>query len=177
MRGGRAGSSRSSNVVRRLYHFVRSVSDMARSGLPLDGRRGLRPPTRQPACDGVAGGPSDDKTAKPRTQPKKGETFTQRPERPREAAVPCARLMAVRRWSMQLAPDVPSMTARPGDVIALAPNVLSVRHWDRLMGGALYAASPRVDWASLLRKIARRGCAPVPEVPGPASRAGRHHRA
>jgi hypothetical protein len=42
--------------------------------------------------------------------------------------------------------------ASPGDVARLAPNVLSVRHWDRLMGGALYAATPRVDWASLLRR-------------------------
>lgn len=34
----------------------------------------------------------------------------------------------------------------------LAPNVLSVKHWDRLLGGVLYAVSPRVDWASLLRR-------------------------
>ncbi len=34
----------------------------------------------------------------------------------------------------------------------LAPNVLSVQHWARLLGGALYAASPRIDWASLLRR-------------------------
>jgi hypothetical protein len=34
----------------------------------------------------------------------------------------------------------------------LAPNVLSVRHCDRLLGGALYAATPRVDWATLLRR-------------------------
>ena len=34
----------------------------------------------------------------------------------------------------------------------LTPNVLSVKHWDRLLGGALYAATPRVDWASLLRR-------------------------
>jgi hypothetical protein len=34
----------------------------------------------------------------------------------------------------------------------LAPNVLSVKHWNRLLGGVLYAASPRVDWASLLRR-------------------------
>ncbi len=39
-----------------------------------------------------------------------------------------------------------------GDVVALAPNVLSVRHWDRLVGGVLYAAMPRVDWARLLRR-------------------------
>jgi hypothetical protein len=37
-------------------------------------------------------------------------------------------------------------------VVALAPNVLSVRHWDRLRGGLLYAATSRVDWARLLRR-------------------------
>ncbi len=41
---------------------------------------------------------------------------------------------------------------QPGDVIALAPNVISVKHWDRLMGGLLYATQPRVDWARLLRR-------------------------
>ncbi len=46
----------------------------------------------------------------------------------------------------------PVGAARPGDVIVLAPNVLSVRHWDRLLDGALYAATPRVDWANLLRR-------------------------
>jgi len=49
-------------------------------------------------------------------------------------------------------PDVPAVVAGPGDVIALTPNVLSVKHWDRLLGGALYAATPRVDWAALLRR-------------------------
>jgi len=34
----------------------------------------------------------------------------------------------------------------------LTPNVLSVKHWNRLVGGALYAATPRLDWASLLRR-------------------------
>ena len=42
--------------------------------------------------------------------------------------------------------------APPGDIIQLAPNVLSMQHWDRLLRGVLYAASPRVDWASLLRR-------------------------
>jgi hypothetical protein len=36
--------------------------------------------------------------------------------------------------------------------VLLAPNILSVKHWDRLLGGALYAVTPRVDWASLLRR-------------------------
>jgi len=34
----------------------------------------------------------------------------------------------------------------------LTPNVVSVRHWQRLLGGVLYATAPRVDWASLLRR-------------------------
>jgi len=40
-------------------------------------------------------------------------------------------------------------TAAPSrtDVVVLAPNILCVRHWDRLLTGALYAATPRVDWA------------------------------
>jgi hypothetical protein len=41
---------------------------------------------------------------------------------------------------------------QPGDVTQLAPNVLSVKHWDRLLGGLLYAVQPRVDWARLLRR-------------------------
>ena len=36
--------------------------------------------------------------------------------------------------------------------VVLAPNVLSVRHWGRLLGGTLYAATVRVDWATLLRR-------------------------
>jgi hypothetical protein len=27
-----------------------------------------------------------------------------------------------------------------------------MKHWNRLLGGLLYAASPRVDWATLLRR-------------------------
>jgi hypothetical protein len=38
------------------------------------------------------------------------------------------------------------------DVTMLGPNIVSVRHWDRLLGGLLYATSPRVDWATLLRR-------------------------
>ena len=38
------------------------------------------------------------------------------------------------------------------DAVLLAPNVLTVKHWSRLLGGLLYAASPRLDWATLLRR-------------------------
>jgi hypothetical protein len=34
----------------------------------------------------------------------------------------------------------------------LAPNVLSVRHWDRLRSGVLAAASPRIDWPRLMSR-------------------------
>jgi hypothetical protein len=49
-------------------------------------------------------------------------------------------------------PDVVLDAKASGGGQLLAPNVLSVKHWDRLLGGMLYAASPRVDWASLLRR-------------------------
>jgi hypothetical protein len=34
----------------------------------------------------------------------------------------------------------------------VAPNVLSVAHWNRLAGGELYAAAPRMAWGPLLRR-------------------------
>jgi hypothetical protein len=34
----------------------------------------------------------------------------------------------------------------------VAPNVLSLSHWERLEHGALYATSCRIDWRSLLRR-------------------------
>jgi hypothetical protein len=39
-----------------------------------------------------------------------------------------------------------------GDVIRLTPNVLAVRHWQRLHDGALLAATAYVDWAMLMRR-------------------------
>ena len=82
-----------------------------------------------------------------------------RPERPRDAAGPTrAGRAAVRRSSMQPRPTSPSVAARPGDVIALAPNVLSVRHWDRLhRRRALRGHSEAGLGDALLQKIVRRG--------------------
>lgn len=34
----------------------------------------------------------------------------------------------------------------------LSPSILAVAHWDRLLGGLLYAASPRLPWSQLLRR-------------------------
>jgi hypothetical protein len=53
----------------------------------------------------------------------------------------------------RLRPPAARLEARPAaGWQLLTPNVLSVKHWDRLLGGALYSAIPRVDWASLLRR-------------------------
>jgi hypothetical protein len=46
----------------------------------------------------------------------------------------------------------PGLSSPSGSVLMRAPNIVSVQHWDRLLGGLLYATSPMVDWASLLRR-------------------------
>ncbi len=135
-----------------------------------------RPRERRPACNGASGGPHGAdlaaRLADPKTRgaclhrpdpgqrapgptcgdarPKGGEPERIRPaenclaarsERPGPAASPSCRL-----------DGSAAMVMRAPVVTALTPNVLSVRHWDRLLGGLLYAASPRIDWASLLRR-------------------------
>ena len=39
-----------------------------------------------------------------------------------------------------------------GAAVEMAPNVLSLAHWARLENGVLYAATSRVEWATLLRR-------------------------
>jgi hypothetical protein len=51
------------------------------------------------------------------------------------------------------APDIVVVAREwPADVNTLAPNILSVPQWSRLLGGLLYAASPRLRWPQLLRR-------------------------
>ena len=38
-----------------------------------------------------------------------------------------------------------------GEATQVAPNILSVTHWNRILDGELYAPLSRVDWATLLR--------------------------
>lgn len=40
----------------------------------------------------------------------------------------------------------------PATPVYLLPNVIAVRHWDRLLEGELLANEPRVDWATLMRR-------------------------
>jgi hypothetical protein len=53
--------------------------------------------------------------------------------------------------SVEAAP-LASAIAAPGipGAVLLAPNVLSVKHWDRVLQGALCATASRVDWPTLL---------------------------
>jgi hypothetical protein len=46
----------------------------------------------------------------------------------------------------------PPFSLASADVTNLAPNILSVRHWSRLLNGVLYATSPRVRWPQLLQR-------------------------
>jgi hypothetical protein len=39
-----------------------------------------------------------------------------------------------------------------GAALRVAPNILSIAHWERLLGGELYAPLSRVEWATLLRR-------------------------
>jgi hypothetical protein len=52
-----------------------------------------------------------------------------------------------------LAPPVARGAPATGDVERLTASVIAVRHWDRLLGGVLYAATPRMAWARLLRRL------------------------
>jgi len=47
-------------------------------------------------------------------------------------------------------PPAPALAALAP--ILLAPNILAVAHWNRIMRGLLYAASPYLPWAQLLRR-------------------------
>ncbi len=45
-------------------------------------------------------------------------------------------------------------------------GVISVRHWTRLRDGALYAATHRLDWATLLRRTFDIDVLRCPSCPG-----------
>jgi hypothetical protein len=51
------------------------------------------------------------------------------------------------------ADGVPTSTLlATGEASRIAPNILSLAHWERLLGGELYAPLSRLDWATLLRR-------------------------
>jgi hypothetical protein len=71
---------------------------------------------------------------------------------PASCRAPCAAIVSSNTLSPKTRRPIVVRPAPLSDSIVLSPNVLAVRHWDRLLGGALYAATARVDWATLLRR-------------------------
>jgi hypothetical protein len=47
---------------------------------------------------------------------------------------------------------VTSSLTTTGRAEQVAPNVLSIAHWERILEGELYAASARIDWRTLLKR-------------------------
>ena len=47
---------------------------------------------------------------------------------------------------------VTSSLTTTGRAEEIAPNVLSIAHWERILEGELYAASARIDWRTLLKR-------------------------
>ena len=72
-----------------------------------------------------------------------------------ELAAPAAQSGAVPGGAALAGPAevVPTSTLlATGAASQVAPNILSITHWERLLGGELYAPHSRVDWATLLRR-------------------------
>ena len=85
----------------------------------------------------------------PAPVPKKKHDHTPKPPAPQQPPKPSAPPTPHRRASRAAPSTSAVLVARTEP---LAPNVLSVHHWDRLKSGALLATSPRVDWAALMRR-------------------------
>jgi hypothetical protein len=56
-----------------------------------------------------------------------------------------------------------------GDAVRAGPSVLAFAHWERLLGGELYAQSSRLDWATLLRRTFDVDVRVCPLCPGPVT--------
>jgi hypothetical protein len=131
-----------------------------------------RPREHQPGCAGAAADQGRDRL-RPRAKRRKDEG-PPHPERPREAAVPVPP-QGISSATARNAPEV--IALRPGHIVSLAPNVISVRHWDPAPRRRAVRGNTEDRLGEFAPKIVGGGCAPVPEVPGPPSRDGRHHRA
>jgi hypothetical protein len=83
-----------------------------------------------------------------------GERSLRRPAPIESSPTPAGEPHSVVRSSAEIAPSSAVALGR-GEVPEterLTPNILGVRHWSRLLGGLLYATSPRLSWPLLLRR-------------------------
>jgi hypothetical protein len=162
LRGGRAKS----RVMTPLEFLARLSSIVPPPRYPLlryHGVLGPRSPWRRdvvpraPAskpCDRAreAAKPSESPSApKPAAKPPSGASESRSGSTSERTASVAAPRPAFETRSLEPSVLCTESGTSPSSVL-LAPNILSVKHWDRLLGGALYAATRRVDWASLLRR-------------------------
>jgi Putative transposase len=154
LRDGRAKH----RVMAPLEFLARLAAIVPPPRYPLLRYAGVLAPRSPWRRDVVPGAPQS--TSSPQRPPEKGCGEEPRPksksraEPPMEnsgrpsAATPTRKSTPAALRSADVARD--AQVAGPWQM--LTPNVLSVKHWSRLLGGALYAGSPRMDWASLLRR-------------------------
>lgn len=113
-----------------------------------------KPRERRDGCDGAQVARADKAATTPeRATPKSTKVSDQPPSRPsssKEGSTANAPMTPMTK--VEPSAEAWGNPSDPADVIRLAPNIISVRHWDRLLGGLLYAVQPRVDWATLLRR-------------------------
>jgi hypothetical protein len=123
-------------------------------------RRDVVPKPREtaPGCHRAPTPPPVSSAAKLVTEPVAGPG----PARPGAAAPTASKVESAAPAagsSTKAGPAALPMFALRAEVIPLTPNVLAVSHWERILGGAIYAASPRVDWAVARRHRPKRGVA------------------
>jgi hypothetical protein len=64
-------------------------------------------------------------------------------------------------------PSIATITVRgPLAPILLAPSIVAIAHWNRLMGGLLHAAPPRLPWSQLLRRTFAKDIEQCPKCHG-----------
>ena len=95
-----------------------------------------RPPARAPVCKGKPSelGPAET-------------TLAATPARPSSRALEAGD----GRAALVLPAPTATLTTT-GAAVQVAPNVLSIAHWDRILEGELYASSSRLDWRTLLKR-------------------------
>jgi hypothetical protein len=109
--------------------------------------RGHASTTRSPAHT------SDRRTPPQRTEHRDSTIALRSPGVSSGLQIGCRTGIPVANSSAQTSTAVTSLAASwMSGFDVLAPNIVSVKHWNRLLGGQLYAASPRIDWARLLRR-------------------------
>src|SRR5262249_44075947 len=109
-----------------------------------------KPRDRRGACDEASDGAGVDVAA---PSGARARNATQ-DSRPRGSGVPASTRLPSGAADVasphRAAIEIIAPPARPGEVVLFSLNIISVRQWDRLLGGLLYAVTPRIDWATLL---------------------------